>query len=167
METIKIGDKIIPVVPQKHARLRHRLKPGDLQSILSREYSHQSYRVLSILVPLLPETVPEWEWDGFPTEDVWGAYQDGNEDAFDEDNIPASSPDVDQIVAAFEKALTVNGAGRLGKLLSLIETGAKLSVEQRTQEQSTLDLEQSPGPNGASASQTTGASPQTETANME
>lgn len=152
-EFIELCGHRMPVVAQKHARLRHHLSGDDFQKILSKEYSAESYRVLSILIPALPEVVPEYMWEGFSTKEAWDSYTRGNRDAYveDEDN----SPTPDDIAGAFELALNVNGANRLGKLLRVINSGATL-VGQQTPTSSEL-----PGENGVSQSTVTGTNPQT------
>lgn len=172
MEVVQVGRRNIPVVAQKHARLRHYLGAEDFQKILSKEYSHESYRILSIIVPAIPhgvrdlsdpsrfsvEPFPEWEWDGFASEDAWLAYKSGDRDAYVEEL--DQSPTGAEIVDLFEKALMVNGANRLGNLLNLVRSGATL-----VEAQSTGNLPVSPGGNGASTSTSSGTSAQTSTAN--
>lgn len=154
MELLDICGRKIPVVAQKHARLRHRLKAEDFQRIASKDYSTESYRVLSVLIPaLLPENnpngIPEWEWDGFVTRDAWERWKDGDENAYDEKKDP--SPTTAEIVDAFERALMVSGANRLGKILGLVQSGATLVGAQQTVSSPAL-----PGENGASPSTSTG-----------
>src|SRR3954463_8818188 len=142
MELVAVGNRMIPVVAQKHARLRHYLSADDFQKVFSAEYGHESYRILSILVPAIPNGVknidnpslytlqplPEWEWEGFASEEAWQAYNDGDRDAYDES--ADRSPTGAEIVDLFEKALMVNGANRLGNLLSLVRSGATLVEAQ-------------------------------------
>jgi hypothetical protein len=165
MELVPVGKRLIPVVAQKHARLRHYLTGEDFQKVLSMEYGHESYRILSILVPAIPNGVknidnpnvytlqplPEWEWEGFASEEAWRAYNNGDRTAYDED--ADRSPTGAEIVDLFEKSLMVNGANRLGNLLSLVRSGATL-VEAR----STDNSHASPGGNGASALASSGTS---------
>ena len=149
-EFVQIAGKNIPVVPQKHARLRHHLSGNDLSKVMSGDYGHESYRVLSILIPALPGAIPEYEWEGFSGAEDLKRYQEGDRDAYNEEL--DNSPTPDEIGAAFEKAMSVNGANRLGKLLQLINSGATL-VGQQTRTSSG-----SPGENGVSQSETTGTS---------
>jgi hypothetical protein len=165
---------MIPIVAQKHARLRHYLGAEDFQKILSADYGHESYRILSIIVPAIPngvkdinnpnrrtvEPFPEWEWEGFASEEAWKAYQNGDRDAYDEE--ADQSPTGAEIVDLFEKALMVNGANRLGNLLSLVRSGATL-VEAQSKGNSPA----SPGENGASASTSSGMSVPTSSPSME
>lgn len=165
MELVKVGDRVIPVVAQKHARLRHHLSGEDFQKVLSKDYAHESYRILCILIPAIPLGVrdinnpekhavpplPEWEWEGFGNEEAWRAYQEGDRGAYDEE--ADRSPTGAEIVDLFEKALMVNGANRLGNLLSLVRSGATL-VEARSMDNSP----ELPGTNGASASTSSGTS---------
>jgi hypothetical protein len=171
MELVSVGNRMIPVVAQKHARLRHYLNAEDFQKVFSSEYSHESYRILSILIPSIPngvpsldnpnvhsvQPIPEWEWDGFASEDAWLAYKSGDRDAYDES--ADRSPTGAEIVDLFEKALMVNGANRLGNLLSLVKSGATL-----VEAQSTGSSPELPGGNGASVSTSSGTSAPTSSA---
>ena len=114
METVRICDKAIPVVPQRHARLRHRLNGQDLNKLIGREYASESYRLLSILIPALPGEIPLWQWEGYGSQEAMdaGEYVEADD----------RSPTTDAIAEAFEKALKVNAVGRLGKLLSTIQS---------------------------------------------
>jgi hypothetical protein len=168
MELVAVGGRMIPVVPQKHARLRHYLGTEDFQKVLSKDYGHETYRILSIIVPAIshgvrdtsdPERfavqpIPEWEWEGFGSEGAWEAYKAGDRDAYNEED--DHSPTGAEIVDLFEKALMVNGANRLGNLLNLVRSGATL-----VEAQSTGNLPASPGGNGASASTSSGTPAQT------
>lgn len=164
-KTVTLGDRAFPVVPQKHARARKYLKGDMLQKVLTRDYSHEAYFILCKMIPAMdPNTkqnkaaevqhnvnpgMPEWEFDGFATEEAWQRYKAGDEDAYDEDNDPG--PTTDQIVGAFEAVLLANGASRLGKLMTLVQTVASVS-----QDQPTATPHGSLGENGGSASTTTG-----------
>lgn len=162
---------MIPVVAQKHARLRHYLTGDDLQKVFSKDYGHETYRVLCILIPAIPlgvrnidnpekysvQPFPEWEWEGFGTEEAWEQYKTGDRSAYNEDD--DNSPTGAEIVDLFEKSLMVNGANRLGNLLSLVKSGATL-VEARSMD----NLPGSPGGNGASASTSSGMSAPTSSA---
>jgi hypothetical protein len=157
MEVAFVCNRRIPVVAQKHARLRHYLGADDFQKVFSKDYAHESYRILSILIPAIPHGVPdldtpgkysvdplpEWEWEGYASEEAWrnGEYDESK------DNSPTGA----EIVDLFEKALMVNGANRLGNLLTLVRSGATL-----VEAQSTGILSAPPGGNGASASTSSG-----------
>jgi hypothetical protein len=165
MELVAIGNRMIPVVAQKHARLRHYLSADDFQKVFSADYGHESYRILSILIPAIPNGVknvdnpnvygvpplPEWEWEGFASEEAWEAYKKGDRDAYDES--ADCSPTGAEIVDLFEKALMINGANRLGNLLSLVRSGATLVEAQSMANSPAL-----PGENGASVSPISGTS---------
>jgi hypothetical protein len=149
--TVQLGKHTgIPVVPQKHARLRHRLSADDLQSILSKDYGPEAYRVLCVVVPALATAMPEWEFDGYASEE---AARDGNyeEDADD-------SPTVAQIFEAFNQVIQVNTGGHLGKLTSILQLGQRAVSFQAGQEQQMPPSQGSVGSNGASTSIPTGAS---------
>lgn len=154
------------MVAQKHARLRHYLGTEDFQKVLSKDYGRETYRILSILVPAIPrgvqdpsdpgkyacEPFPEWEWEGYGSEEAW------KNDEYDE-NLDRS-PTGAEIVDLFEKALMVNGANRLGNLLSLVRSGATL-----VEAQSTGNSPGSPGVNGGSASTSSGTQAPTSSQN--
>lgn len=169
MGTIRLGNTPLPVVPQKHAKLRRYLSYGDFQAILSKDYSEKAYRLLCILVPAMDPSInknvvegtaiQEWEFDGFPTEELWERYKGGDLEAYDEDVDPG--PTTDEIAVAFETALKVNGAGRLGKIITLVEAATKVvDMEEKRDYSSML-----PGNSGESDSMSSGTSPQTSTAN--
>jgi len=156
--TVRLGERVFPVVPQKHARLRHHLNAEDFSKIMSGDYGHHSYRVLKVLIPAL-ETMPEYEWEGFHAQENWEAYKAGDRELYDENNDP--SPTTDDIIAAFQTALEVSGAGRLGKLLTLISratTAAELSTARPTPLSPA-----SPGSTGESTSTSSGTTPPTST----
>lgn len=156
-ETVQLGDRLFPVVPQKHAKLRKHLKSDLFNKIMTKDYATESYKILCILIPALkPENggMQEWEFDGFPTQEAWERWKAGDDDAYDEDVDPG--PTTFQIVNAIEKALMVGGAQRLGKLVDLVTAAGTLSPDRPTGTQ--LD---SPGVNGESLSTPTGTSPTT------
>lgn len=154
MELLEICGQKIPVVPQRHARLRHFLKNNDFQKVMSGEYSTETYRILGVLIPALHPAIPIWQWEGFSSEAAYSRYLNGEEDAYEESQ--DNSPTTAEIVAAFETALMVNGADRLGKLINLVQSGSALAGVQRTD-----SSPESLGENGASASMTSGAQSQT------
>jgi hypothetical protein len=150
-EVVKLGNHVLPVVPQKHARLRHKLSAADFQAIMSGNYGHETYRVLGVLIPALHEHVPEWEYEGYASEEAWKAGEYSEEG----DNGPLTS----EIVDAFEVALKVSGAGRLGKILDLVQMGQKAIQAQQAQQTSEQLTPTSPdllGNNGDSTSTPTG-----------
>lgn len=139
---IKLGEKELMVVPQKHAKLRKHLTAEDFRTLLSGAYAEHAYRLLKILVPAIDPENPEakraetflyeWEFDGFPTKEKWEQYHAGDTDVYDEDTDPG--PDADQIVNAFETALRVNGTARVGKLMGLVQTmGRVVEAEAEVQ----------------------------------
>lgn len=171
---VELGSRTYPVVPQPHARLRHHLSGSDFQKILSRDYATESYKLLKVLIPAISQGVrsldsngfvvepfPEYEWEGFKDQESLDRYNAGDRDAYD-DEAAELSPTGDQMAAAIEAALAVNGAGRVGKLLTLIQTAGTLA----TQETPTPSSPALPGTNGAShsTSSTTTAPTSTESA---
>jgi hypothetical protein len=147
METVKIGEHVLPVVPQRHARLRHRLSADDFQAILTKDYGRETYRVLGILIPALPERIPEWEWEGYASEEAMV----NDEYVEDLDKGPTTA----DIVNAFETALRVSGAGRLGKIIELVQMGQRLGDQAAVARAQTTTVTPpspvSPGENGESA----------------
>lgn len=137
MDTVTLGNhKNIPVVPQKHAKLRRHLTPEAFQRIMSRDYSTEAYRTLCILIPAMDPAspsnraaggggIPLWEWEGYVSEEAMA------NDDYDEENDP--SPDTAQIVDAFETALLVSGANRLGKIIDLVQSAGSLIQASQTQ----------------------------------
>lgn len=149
METVRLGDHVVPVVAQRHARLRNKLSADDFQKIMTMDYGKEAYRVLSVLIPAMlvkDETtgvpmVPLYEFEGYRSQEAMEA--DDYQEEYDR------SPTTEEIVLAFEKALMVGGASRLGKLMGLLQAGASLTSVQQTQ---TLSSPPMPGENGASIS---------------
>lgn len=134
-ETVTLGKYTFPVVAQKHARLRHRLSADDFQSIMSENYGAESYRILCVLIPALDPAsrqnvnagsggMPLWEWEGFNSPEAMEA------DEWDEENDP--SPTTSEIVNAFETALMVSGANRLGKIVDLVSAAGSLTKSTQT-----------------------------------
>lgn len=117
METIKIGEHNLPVVPQRHAYLKHKLNAEDFERIMSKDYGAESYRILSVLIPELPVQIPLWEWEGYASEEAMQA------DEYDE--LTDKSPTTAEIIDAFEMAFIVSGAGKMGKIVDLIQTGVE------------------------------------------
>jgi hypothetical protein len=170
MGAVRLGNKHLPVVPQKHAKLRRYLSYGDFQAILSKDYSEKAYHLLCILIPAMDpkinknvvegNAIEEWEFDGFPTEELWQRYKSGDLDAYDEDVDPG--PTTDEIAIAFETALKVNGAGRLGKIVTLVQAATRVvEMEEQGQDFSSM----LPGSSGESPSTTSGTNPPTSTQN--
>lgn len=147
--TITLGrHKNIPVVPQKHARLRRLLTKEMLGRLMSADYSKEAYRTLCVLIPAIdPSTplnqqngagIPLWEFEGY------GSQEAMEQDAWtDEDD---NSPTTAEIVNAFETALMVAGAGRLGKIIGLVESMGDLSKLQT--QTPTVPSPVSPGSSG-------------------
>lgn len=112
---IQLGDHTgIPVVPQRHARLRNLLRSGDLEKLATENYGPETYRLLCVLVPAIETAIPLWEWEGYGSQEAMDS--DTYDDALDK------SPTTAQIVDAFEAVVKVNGGDRLGKLLGLVTT---------------------------------------------
>jgi hypothetical protein len=168
MKTIELCGRRVPVVAQKHATLRRRLSGEDFQKVMTAEYSHESYRILCVLIPAIDPkvpksremgtTIPEWEWDGFTTEESWLDYKNTGKDLEYDPEYEDPSPSTEEIVNAFETALMESGANRLGKLLNIVTSVGNLASLSDTQ---TQDSPASPGTNGASTSIPSGVSPLT------
>lgn len=125
---VQLGDHLLPVVPQRHARLRRNLTAKDLEAIFSAKYASETYRLLTVLIPALKPNpranppvpgVPLWEWEGYASQEAMD--QDNYDEALDR------SPTTAEMVDAFEKAIMVSGADRLGKILGLVETMGNLT----------------------------------------
>lgn len=138
MRLIEICGKKLPVVAQKHAKLRNRLSRSDLESIMTKDYAAQSYRVLGILIPAIPDKIPLWEWEGYLSQDAMdnGIYDDDG----------GNSPTTAEMVNAFEAAFLESGADRLGKIIDLGQMVMGMS-ENQTQIQ-TPQLPDLPGSTG-------------------
>lgn len=117
METAVIGEHRLPVVPQRHAYLKHKLNAEDFERIMSQDYGVESYRVLSVLIPELPKQIPLYEWEGYASEEAM------ENDEYDESL--DKSPTTAEIIDAFETAFIVSGAGKMGKIIDLIQTGVE------------------------------------------
>jgi len=141
--TVLLGDHELPVVAQRHARLRHLLRDGDIGAIFSADYGTHSYRVLCVLIPALADAMPEWEWDGYADEATW------REGRYDPD--ADRSPTTAQIVQAFKTALRVNGGDEAGKLVELLRAGQQMVAQMATADaqSTTLGSPVSAGSTGA------------------
>jgi hypothetical protein len=150
METVAISGKRVAVVPQRHARLRRRLSAEDFTAILSKNYGHESYRVLGVLVPDLHQTVPEHEWEGFASRDEWQAWKETEEDPRSPDVADEESdtigPTTAEIADLFETAFRVSGAGRLGKLVDLLMMAQRQVPKTQTSQMAASPV--SPGESG-------------------
>lgn len=146
-DTITLGNhKNIPVVPQKHAKLRRHLTRDMFQRLMTKDYSTEAYRTLCILIPAIdPSTpinqangggIPLWEFDGYLSQEAM------DNDQWDEKNDP--SPTTAELVNAFETALMVNGVGRLGKIMDLVSSAGTM-IQIQTQTAPSLE---SPGSDG-------------------
>lgn len=153
---MKRPDGVVPVVvvPQRHARLRRKLSGADFERIMSKNYGHESYNLLKILVPDLERKIPEWEWEGFRRKEDWEAWAKTGEDPRDDETADKEdeySPLTDEIVVLFETAFKVSGAQRLGKLFDLAQMAGAMGAPQRSvNEQPTPVLPASPGESGES-----------------
>jgi hypothetical protein len=128
METVQIGQERVAVVSQRHARLRRKLGQEDLTRLLTRDYGHEAYRVLSVLVPELLDKVPEHVFEGFKDREDWDHWRETGEDPRPDDQAEKEdelSPTAEEIILLFEAALRVNGLSRLGKLMDLAAFGAR------------------------------------------
>lgn len=122
-ETISMGDRRLPVVPQRHARLTHGFEAlmkgltdidGDLSSpaAVIGVLGEKAYDALALLIPAVGD-IPRHEFMGYATEQ---AMADGHYDP-EQDR----SPDFAQIVGAFETAMRVSRFDVLRPLLKLVD----------------------------------------------
>lgn len=117
---VALADHTVRVVGQKHAYLLHEIPrflaklPGGASEVidaidgdlgkaaetLPAFLGEHAYEALTILIPGLKDTLPEYEFRGYGSREAMetGAY----DPALDK------SPSFDQIVAAFEAVITVN-----------------------------------------------------------
>lgn len=108
--TVTLGDQEYVVVPQKIGYLMHRLNLGDVLEVQQgRSFGMEAHRLLSVVIPEVGRRLPAWEFLGYASRE---AHEAGEYDP-EQDR----SPTGDQIIAALETALRVNGGERLGKLL--------------------------------------------------
>lgn len=171
MTMVRLGEHEYTLVAQRHARLTRMLPrvladATDLGAINTADTAglvgQLGGRVYDVLVVLLGEVMPRWEFAGFASAEAMDA------DAYD----PAMdrSPTFEQITTAFEAAWQVNGmdrvAGGLGKLLGADMTQAirRLVAAQITQVMASSSSASSPPVNGASPSASSGMSQQPEPA---
>ncbi len=131
MDFVTLGAHELPVVPQKHARLKHGARRLGFDTV--EEYfmalvvpvgDQDRYDLLSLAIPELPAAMPRWEWEGYASAEA--AERDEYVESGDR------SPDYDQIVAAGHKVIEVNGVGRLGKIVGLLQTMTSLSAPAST-----------------------------------
>lgn len=124
--TIRIGDQVVPIVAQPHARLRHlipkELSAEELQGLADADpndaaaqisaITGKAYRLLCVLAPKLADVMPEYAWEGYASREAMdtGEYDEA---------AAAKSPTVAQIVDAFDIALEVNGLKKLGGLMGI------------------------------------------------
>ena len=124
-EVITIGEHQLPVVPQRHAYLRNKLSAADFENIMSENYAAESYRLLSILIPELPNVIPIHEWEGFGSREQMEAGEYSEE--------LDKSPTTAEIVNAFKTAFLVSGADELGKIVDLVQTGVAVQGSMQSQ----------------------------------
>jgi hypothetical protein len=115
------------------------LSAEDFEKVLSGEYSSESYRVLSVLIPELPKAIPLYEWEGYADQEAM------DNDQYEEE--ADRSPTTAEIVDAFETAIMVSGADRLGKIVNLVQMGVEGQAAMSAATPSSPD---SPGSNGES-----------------
>lgn len=127
---ITLGENTYTVVAQRHAYLERRLGPQFAEAVslvsggasqLIASGSEGYHGILSIFIP---DLMPLWEWRGFGS---LSAYEqttlwkttDGSQGTDQYDERQDKSPDLDQMVEAFEAVSEVNRIDMLGKLKEL------------------------------------------------
>lgn len=149
IKTVQLGDHRLPVVSQRHARLEHgarRLGFTDLSeyyvALAIPVGDHERrYKLLSLAVPELPVQMPLHEWCGFASQEAMDSddYSEGAD----------RSPTDDEIAAAGHAVVEVNGVGRLGKLLGVVQTMSSFAQQEPSQNgNSTAPVPVSPGSTG-------------------
>lgn len=141
-DTIDLCGETIPVFPQKIGRLKHMMKPGDIQRVISPDFDSESHRVLSILIPAVADRIPLWKWEGYGSQEA--------KDAGEYVESVDMSPTTDDIALAFQTALMVGGARRLGKIMGLLTAAAQVTPD--------LPKAASPGSPGSNGDGTVAAS---------
>ena len=164
---ITLGGVTVPVIPQRHAYIQHRIGPAIQAAIdageglsndkLGEWLGAGAYGVLSALIPTLPALIPEHIFQGYVSADAYAAGQ------FDEDAVEhlAGCPTIAEIDEAFRTAMQVNGIAKLVELgKGLIDPKlAKALVSQKIAE--SINSPTSLSPNGESDSTSSGTPPPT------
>lgn len=146
-KVVKLGEHDVMVVSQRHARLRFHADRLGFNSVeefllalaLPVDGGHDRFKLLCVAIPELAQKMQRWEWDGF------GSQEAAETKIYDEDQ--DRSPSYDQIVAAGHAVVEVNGVGRLGKIVGLLQTMQKMG-EGSPNGSSTPPVLASPGSTG-------------------
>lgn len=119
---VSLGGVTVPVIPQKHAYISHRLGPAIQSAVEGGEgltgdrigdwLGAGAYEALSALVPTLPAAIPLHVFQGYPTVE---AYEAGDFDEAVSEHL-AGCPTIPEIDEAFAVAMRVNGIDKLVEL---------------------------------------------------
>ena len=112
MELVKVGTKNIPVVPQRHARLRHLLSADDFQAIMTGDYARAA-------VPRPGDSDPRAAGRDPPLA-VGRVRLSGGHGLWALRRGRRQQPDDGGDRRLFREALMVSGANRLGKIMDLV-----------------------------------------------
>lgn len=119
---VTLGGVAVPVIPQRHGYLEHRIGPTVQAAINGGEgidasnflkwIGDSAYEVLSVLIPTLPGLIPEHQFRGYATK---AAFDAGD---FDEEaaNAVTGHPTLPEIAEAYSVAMRVNGIEKLVEL---------------------------------------------------
>jgi hypothetical protein len=121
---VSLGDVVVPVYPQRHAYLMNRLGRTLAQFAASTQgeintenfvsfLGGNTYDVLAALIPALPSRLPRHVFMGYESEE---AAEKG-----DYDETKDKSPDLPQIIGAFEACIRVNRFDVLGGLKAIVD----------------------------------------------
>ena len=170
---VTLGGVQVPVIPQRHAYLEHRIGPTVQAAIEGGEgidpksflkwIGDDAYEVLAVLIPTLPTLIPQYQFRGYATQ---AAFDAGD---FDEDavNAIAGCPSLPEIQEAYAVAMRVNGIEKLvelGKAVAGPEGLRYLRATMLSGLATSLSSPTSASPSGESDSTSSGTTPPTSTA---
>ena len=150
---VVLGEHILPVVPQRHAYLVHRLgKFINGLSSTDQELTGENiagflgghtYEALCVLIPALGKRMPEYEFQGYASKAAMDEqHYDPEQD---------KSPTFAEIVAAFDVAARVNRFDLVKHLWGLVDpTRLRRMIAVRMDQEVLKTSPSSPRVNGAS-----------------
>jgi hypothetical protein len=164
---VTLGGVTVPVIPQRHAYISHRLGPaiqgaidggeGVTGSGIGEWISGGTYAALSALIPTLPALIPEHAFQGYATAAAFEAKD------FDPNATPpAGCPTILEIEEAFKVAMTANGIDKLvelGKAVAGPEGLKMLRLQLVSELASSISSPTSPLPSGGSDSTSSTTTP--------
>ena len=169
---VTLGGVTVPVIPQRHAYISHRIGPAVQAAIESGEgvsgdtiaqwVAGGAYGVLCALIPTLPGLIPEHVFHGYSTAAAFEA------DDFDGDAVAhlAGCPTIPEIEEAFTVAMKVNGIDKLvelGKAVAGPEGLRLLRAQMLSSVAGSISSPTSPSQSGESDSTSSGTTVPTST----